>query len=296
MAFSPSRSNGGTGRRPRLVLRSSFFVLRLPVERSALAASGAATAAGLLVALAGTRLVAPDVSPWPRFWATAFFVLLLWPVGLGLVGALAGRRAQAGLAALLLAATVAQQSGVGSMPMPLADRWWAILTQPGDAIRQRIVLPDPQDRAWQQAWQRAERVVLAICTLEPVAPEAGATVAVNGGPAVPLVSLERRGEPQGWGWYHLPVRAQAVEGVRQLDVVVQRAGDGGAPAPIICGGQDDPTRPGAGGSARRRDGSWSAQRLADEPLVAAEHLPPSRFYVELRFYDAKGLPSVGIWY
>jgi hypothetical protein len=256
----------------------------------------AATGLALLVALAGTWTVEPQVPPWPRFWATAYFVVLLWPVGLGLVARLAGLRAQAAVAALLLAGTVAQQSGLGSMPVPLVVRWWATLAGPGDAIRHRILLPDPQDRAWQAAWQRAARAALVICTLEAVAPEAGLTAAVNDGTPRPLASLARSGDPQGWGWYSLPLPRPSLEGARHLEVLVRRERAEGPPA-VVCGGQDDPARAGAGGSARWLEGRWATDQLADRPLPLVDGRPaPGRFYVELRFFDAEGLPSVGIWY
>jgi hypothetical protein len=264
--------------------------------RPVLAVSAAATVLALAAALAGTRAVEPAVPAWPRFWATAYFVVLLWPVGLGLAGRLAGVRAQVAAAAVLLAATVAQQAGLGAMPVPLITRWYATLAVPGEAIRHRIALPEPQDRAWQRAWQRAVRVALVICTGEAVATEAGVTVAVNGEPPISLAALPRRGDPQGWGWYHVPLTLQNVGGARQLEALVRREGAEGAPA-VFCGGPDDPTRPGWGGSARWLDGRWVPDRLADPPVPSAAVRPaPGRYFMELRFYDAAGLPSVGIWY
>ncbi len=81
--------------------------------------AAAATAAALLITLAGTLLVDPGVPPWSRFWASAFFILLLWPVGLALVGRLAGGRAEVALAALLLVASVPQQVSPGTFLLPL---------------------------------------------------------------------------------------------------------------------------------------------------------------------------------
>src|SRR5262245_29334603 len=94
------------------------LVARAPVEtKLILAISGAATALALLIALGGTWAVATPVPAWPRFWATAYFVLLLWPVGLGLLGRLAGWRVQAAVAAVALVATMGQQVGRSRVPL-----------------------------------------------------------------------------------------------------------------------------------------------------------------------------------
>ena len=264
--------------------------------RATLAVSAAATGLGLVIALAGARATEPGVSPWPRFWATAYFVLLLWPVGLGLAGRLAGLRTQGAAAALLVALSLAQQFGIGSMPLPSGVRWAATLSQPGDAIRQRILLPGPGDRAWQRAWRQAAYAAVAICTWEAVAPEAGIGVTVNGGAPVPLDSLPRGGQPDGWGWYALRLTRPEVEAARQLEVVVGRGRAEGPPA-RVCGGKDDPARPGAGGAARWLNGRWTPDDLADQPLPPVEGRPaPGRYYVEVRFFDAGGHPSAGIWY
>ena len=53
--------------------------------RPLLACSAGATALGLTMALAGALIGLPGTTPgvsWPRFWATAFFIVLLWPAGL----------------------------------------------------------------------------------------------------------------------------------------------------------------------------------------------------------------------
>jgi hypothetical protein len=264
--------------------------------RAIAAISAIAAALGLLIAVAGTRSTAPEVSPWPRFWATAYFIVLLWPAGLALVGWLAGVRAQAAAGLLLALLTVGQQLGQGSMGPPALVRWSTTLAAPGDAIRQRIALPARGDRAWESAWRRASRAAVSICTWEAVAPEAGVMVILNGGPPVPLHALPRGGRPEGWGWYALEVSPTDLGAGRALEVVVRREGRDGPPA-RLCGGRDDPARPGAGGSARWLNGRWTADDLSDYPLPPLNGRPlPGRYYIELRFFDAAGHPSVAIWY
>jgi hypothetical protein len=222
-------------------------------------------------------------------------------VGLTLAGWLVGVGGQRAAAAVLLAATALQQSGLGSMPLPLVVRWSVSLEAPGDAIRQRVALPAPDDAAWRRAWARAARVALVVCTEQAVAAETGTTIAVNGRAPAELSMLPRTGVPGGVGWYSLPVPAQVVAGVRHLEVVVRRERPEGPP-PQFCGGQDDPTRPGAGGSARWRGGRWDTEQLADLPLPPPASRAPAgrpalgRYYVDLRFYDERGLPSLGVWY
>jgi hypothetical protein len=257
---------------------------------------GLATISGIVLALAGTLTVEPGVDPWPRFWATVYFVLLFWPVGLLLAGRIAGWRVQAMIAGALVFLTALQQSGLGTMPLPQGVRWSITLAQPGDAIRQRIVLPPPADRAWQRAWREAAMAAVTICTWEPVAAAAGVTVTVNNLAPVALGGLAREGEPNGWGWYSLPISASTVRDTSHLDVVVRREGNDGPPA-MLCGGRDDPGRPGAGGAARWSGGRWDTEHLADHRLLAANGRPASgRYLIELRFFDTRGLPTVGIWY
>jgi hypothetical protein len=240
--------------------------------------------------------VSPGIDPGPRFWATCFFVVLLWPVGLGLLGHIAGLRAQLGAAALLLGLTVGQQAGRGTLPLPLVVRWPATLEQPGDAVRRQILLPSPDAPEWRRAWQRASRAVLAICTEQAVDEQSGLMVRVNDGSPQPLAGAPRIGKPESAGWYYLPVARATLEARPLLDVVVRREGPPGSPA-AICGGQDDPARPGHGLSWRWRDGQWSTEGLADLPIPPiAGRVPPERYYVEVRFLDASGLPHVAIWY
>lgn len=260
------------------------------------AVAAGAVAAGCLISLAGTRLVWPELSPWPRFWATTYFILLLWPVGLWLLGTLAGWRAEAAAAVLLLGLTLAQQAGAGSLLLPQMVRWSVSLAAPGEAIRQRILLPGEGDPLWQRAWRQAARAGIAICTTAPVEPQAGVRVQVGGRPPVDLTAAPRLGPPGDAGWYVLPVTHEELRGLTSLDVVVERAAAPGAPA-RICGGREDPTRPGAGGAARRLDGRWQTALLADVPFPLLDGRPaPGRYFIELRFYDADSRPVVGVWY
>ena len=262
--------------------------------RPELALAAAATGAALLVSLAGTQLVDGGVPAWSRFWAAAYFILLLWPIGLTLLGRLAGRRIEAIAAAVLLGATLLQQASPGTFPLPFVDHWQAMLAAPGDAVRQRITLPPPQDPSWQRAWSRATRATLVICTAEAADPVAGVEVVVNNLPPIPLASLQRGGLPGAEGWYALPVTRESLGTARELAVVVRRQFAAGAPV-AICGGQTDSGH--AGGAARLVGGSWSTDRVADIPLPLVQGQPvPARHYVELRLYDADGRPSLGIWY
>jgi hypothetical protein len=267
-----------------------------------LATSAIATALGLLVAAGGLWRVAPGVPAGPRFWATVFFVLLLWPVGLTLLGRMAGLWVQRGAAAALLLAAAGQQVANGALPLPEHVRWHATLAAPGDAVRQTLRLPESGDAQWGRAWGAATRVAIAICTGGAVAPETETALAVNGGPPVALSTLTRAGPPPDDGWYLLPVARGEVEppagspGAGTLDVVVRRRGAAGPPV-LVCGGRDDPQRPGAGGASRQRDGVWSTEDVADWPLPdVAGRRPVSRYYVELRFFDRAGRPSVAIYY
>ena len=253
-----------------------------------------ALVAGL--ALAGTRFVPPDASPWSRFWGTLFFALLLWPLGLTLVGRLFGRRAQLGAAGVIVALTAAQQLGLGSLPLPLVVRWSVSLAQPGDAVRRELTLPPPTDRAWERAWSTATRAAIAVCTEERVPESVGITVSINDGPPIPLAPLDRTGADASVGWYAVPITRSQADARRPLTVTLRRTAAAGPPA-RICGGQDDPTRPGWGGSARLAGGQWVTDQLADLPLPPIAGRPaPSRYYIELRLFDARGLPHAGIWY
>ncbi len=263
--------------------------------RAVLLTSAGATLLGLLVTVGGLWLVPPGVSPLPRFWATVFFVLLLWPVGLSLLGLMTGVRGQRAGAALLLLAAVGQHASPGAMPLPERVRWHATLASPGDAVRQRILLPPASDARWTRAWREASAVVVAVCSGGLIPPEAGMSVILNDGPAVALATLPRAGPPNEDGWYLLPVGRGTIGG-GVLDVVVRRDGAAGGPV-RICGGQDDPSRPGAGGAQRRRGGTWSAEGLADQPLPPVDGGPPlSRYYVELRFLGPSGRPTVAIYF
>ena len=255
-----------------------------------------ATALVVLVALAGTRFVAPGITPWHRFWAIAFFALLVWPIAITLAGRFAGQRAALALSFLAVSLSVAQQLGPGALPLPLVVRWSVSLVSPGDAIRREITLPPATDPAWDRAWSRAARAAIAICTEERVAEGASIAVTMNDGQAVPLASLLRTGPPDSVGGYELPVSRAAVDARRPLVVDVRRGAGGGAPA-RVCGGQDDPTRPGWTGSARLTPGGWISDQLADLPIPPIAGRPaPSRYYIELRLYDADGRPHAGIWY
>jgi hypothetical protein len=264
--------------------------------RSVLTLSLATSALGCLLALLGRAAVLPGIDPWPRFWATCFFILLIWPVSLSLLGHLLGIRAQLLAAAALLALIVAQQRGQGLLPLPLVVRYPVTLSQPGAAIRRQIQLPAPDAPDWRRAWDRASQVVLAICSEAAVPLEAEVRVSINGGQAIPLADTPRVGKAEGSGWYYLPVSRLTIDPQRPLDVVIRRERATGGPA-ILCGGQDDPTRPGYGGSWRWRNGQWSTEALGDVPVPAQRGvIPPQRYYVELRFLDADGLPHVAIWY
>ncbi|HEX2036403.1 MAG TPA: hypothetical protein VHS99_19645 [Chloroflexota bacterium] len=274
-------------------------VLRRPRRGVAIAIGLLASLAALALALAGTATVAPEVA-WPRFWATSFFILLLWPVGLALLGRIVGLRLQVTVAALLLLATAVQQCSPATVTVPSRDWWWATLSEPGDAIRHRILLPVATDASWQRAWQRAASAAVAICTAEAVDPAAGISVALGDEPARLLTSLPPRTKPREFYWYHYPVdlttvgRATDAEG--RLHVVVRRQSAQGEPA-RFCGGREDPGRAGAGGSARWGQGLWQPGDLADQPLPLVGGRPaPSRYFIELRLFDARDLPTVGIWY
>ncbi|HET7770789.1 MAG TPA: hypothetical protein VFN74_18600, partial [Chloroflexota bacterium] len=131
---------------------------------------------------------------------------------------------------------------------------------------------------------------------ERVADSSAVTVSLNDAPPFPLAPLDRTGADTTVGWYNLPVTRAQVEARRPLTVLIRREAAAGPPA-RVCGGQDDPTRPGWGGSARLMRGQWVTEQLADLPIPPIGGRPaPSRYYVELRFYDSRGLPHAGIWY
>ena len=280
--------------------------------KPALVLGAGATGAAVLVALAGTAGAVPGAG-WSRFWATLFFVLLLWPVGLGLVGRIFGLRAEAVAAAVLVVATVAQQSGRAEVPLPAAVSWWATLSAPDDAVRHRISVPPLGSAAWERAWGRAARAAVFVCagaaaTPQEIAsgggarqaPGGGLTLTAGGQPALPLTAAEQFRVSPEVTWYARPVTAAEVQAAAAsggtLDVVLRRDGSEGAPL-RLCGGRDDATRPGAGGSERWHDGRWSAAGLADRPLPLVEGRPVlGRYFVELRFLDADGRPTVDIWF
>ena len=254
------------------------------------------TALVILIALAGTRFVAPNISPWPRFWAIAFFAVLMWPIGITLAGRIAGTRGALALACVVVSLSLTQQLGAGALPLPLVVRWSVSLVSPGDAIRREITLPSPVDPAWERAWARASRAVVAICTEERVVESASVVVSMNDGAPVPLATLPRTGQPESVGWYELPVSRESVDAQRPLRVEVRRGAGAGTPA-RVCGGQDDPTRPGWMGSARLTPSGWVYDQLADLPIPPIAGRPaPSRYYIELRLYDSNGGPHAGIWY
>lgn len=258
------------------------------------------TACGLLIAFLGTRTTLPNVPAWPRFWASVFFIVLFWPIGVALAERLGGRRVATSIAAVLLLASLLQQAGYGTMPLPRADeiRMAATLISPGDAIRQRITLPLSSDRRWRDAVRRAHRAAVTVCTWEPVGFAAHVTVSVNGGRAVPVHSLPRFGDAAGWGWYVLDVPRDLLTDTPRLDVIVAKEADG--PPARICGGRDDPRRPGAGGASRFFAGRWQDRILADPlagaPAGGSDGPTPTRYFVELRLFDAEGHASVGIWH
>src|SRR6266542_246747 len=250
---------------------------------------------GLAIALVATRFAAPGVPPWPRFWASAFLLMLLCPVGLSLCRTLAGRGAQLVSACAVLALTAGQHVGIGTVALPIVTSWSVTLASPGDAIRRELTLPNPGDRTWSDAWTRATRVALVVCTEAAVSDSAALRVQLNGRDISSLSAAPRSGRPDARGWYLVPVERFDVDSQRPLVAEVRRDGPVGAPA-RLCGGQDDSTRPGWRGSARRRNGQWSEDDLADLPIPPIRGRPaPSRYYVELRFFSAEGLPHVGIW-
>ena len=260
--------------------------------RRSVAVSCAATLCGLVVAAVGLTRPMEGIPPGARFWAVAFFVVLLWPVGLTLVAHLCGERAQVGVAAVLILATVGQVARPLAMPLPENVRWVAPLARVGDAIRYRLPLPAHDAVPWQRAWARAARVAVAVCTEPAAAPAAMTTISVNGEPAVLLDRLHRNAEPRGVGWYELPVSRPVVERAAELDVVLRRESPDGPPTGI-CGGRTDASR--AERSARWQNGSWSATNLPfwyDPPPVTK----PERYYIELRFFDARGAPTIAVWY
>jgi hypothetical protein len=255
----------------------------------------ATTGLVIVLALVGTRTVSAGLSPWPRFWSTLFFALLLWPIGIALIGAVFGRRVQLAAAIAVLSLTALQQLGVGTLPLPLVVSWSVTLSRPGDAIQRELVLPPAGHPDWERAWSRAAHAAIAICTEERVVEGADVTVSVNEGQSTTLATLERTGSDASVGWYQLPVTRAQVEARRPLLVTIRRS-SAGQPA-RFCGGQDDPTRPNRGNSARLLGGQWVTDQIADLPLPPiAGRPPPSRYYVELRLYDQRGLPHAGVWY
>jgi hypothetical protein len=229
-------------------------------------------------------------------------------VGLSLVGYLAGIRVQR-LAALALALCIlAQQCGAGAMQIEATRRsmWWTTLAQPGDAIRQRLVLPSPDSRDWQRAWSRAAQAAVLLCTYDPAPPAAGVTVLLGSAPAGSLADLTRTSTPDGWGWYALPVTESALArrltplpsraDRSALDIELQHGGTGSGMV-RVCGGRDDPARPDAGGALRKVGAEWTSAQVADTPLPLVNGKPPlSRYHFEVRLYAADGLPHVAIWY
>ena len=133
-----------------------------------------------------------------------------------------------------------------------------------------------------------------ICTEAAFPAEADVQVSINGLPSMPLAS--RSGAPGSIGWYQLPVDRAVAEASRTLDVVIERRQAAGGLV-RICGGRDDPARARTAGAARRESGNWSPVHLADVAVPPVGGRPaPGRLYVELRFYDGEGAPTVGIWY
>lgn len=255
-----------------------------------------ATGAVIVVALGGTQFVEPGINPWARFWGIVFFALLLWPVGLTLIGHLFGYRASFAAGAAVVVFTAAQQCGAGTLPLPHVVGWSVSLASPGDAIRRELPLPPAGDPAWERAWSRAAHVAVAICTPAVLSPDSGVTVSINGGVPRAVEALERKGPRDATGWYNLPVTRVEVERQTPLAVEVRREPASGPPA-RFCGGQDDPARVGSGASMRWLGGRWTVESLADVPIPAIRGRPaPSRYYIELRFYDSDGRPHAGIWY
>jgi hypothetical protein len=178
------------------------------------------------------------------------------------------------------------------MPLPENVRWVAPLAGMGDAIRYRLPLPARDAAPWQRAWARAASVAVAVCSEPAAAPAALTTISVNGEPAVLLHTLRRNAEPRGVGWYELPVTRSVVERAAELEIVLHRESSEGPPVGI-CGGRTDASR--AERSARWQDGRWSRTNLPfwyDPPPVTK----PERYYIELRFYAARGTPTVAVWY
>ncbi|HEU5317077.1 MAG TPA: hypothetical protein VFX49_13290, partial [Chloroflexota bacterium] len=239
----------------------------------------AATAAVVAIALLGTRAVASGIDPWSRFWGITFFAVLIWPIAIWLTGRLAGRTAQVGLALAAVALSVAQQLGAGSLPIPLVQSWYASLSQPGDAVRRELSLPDPATPAWQRAWDRAAAAAIAICTERPAPEDAGVVVELSGSRVTPLARLRRLGRDADAGWYLLPLTRAEADAQRPLVVELRRERAGGEPV-RVCGGQTDPARPGWAGSQRRRAaGAWSDSDLADVAVPLIDGRPaPSRYY------------------
>jgi hypothetical protein len=263
---------------------------------------------GLAITLLGSVLTSPP-SAWQHFAVLAFFIVLYWPVGLWLAGYLGGARWQIGVAVVLLAGAVAQQTGAGSLPLNEEVRWNVALApagMPGDAVRQRIHLPDPSSLAWQRAWREAVSSVVVVCASEPLPPQTRMTISLNGGTPVDLTTLQRRPTWEGVTWYSLPVTRAELERQRDLEVVVHRTdtvggiggSTGSASAPSVCGGQEDARRPGAGGAAR-----WDGQRWASSAFGPTPDAPESakrpvaqRYYFEVRLYDAANSPRPAVWY
>ena len=259
-----------------------------------------ATGLGLVMAGIGT-LLEPGPAGGQRFATLAFFILLYWPLGLWLAHRLAGRRWQLVVAALLLAGTASQPLIRPVVPFREGElRWTAPLApagQPGDAIRHMIRLPNASDHAWARAWASAAHVAVAVCFADPVLPAAGVALALNDGSPTDVSQLQRR---PAWdstlSWYLLPVTRGAVDATGELAVVVRRAGTGAGEV-RVCGGQEDPTHPSAGRSARWDGRRWLATDLTGRPSPRHNGQPlAERYHVELRFYDERWEPRLGVWF